>query len=55
MKEYRIMPRYNKVEGNIQMFEMPKGMVVLRLERHAGDGTLTLVCERVSLAKKRSK
>ena len=53
-KEYKIEPRFKR-KGDLQVFEVPKGYVVIRLERHSGDGTLRLICKRVSLAKAKAK
>ena len=52
-KEHKITPRFKRI-GALQVFDIPKGYVVLRLERHAGDGTMSLICKRVSLAKKKA-
>lgn len=51
-KLYEISPRFYEV-GNLQVFDVPKGMVVVNLTRNKNDDTLHLVCKKVSLAKKK--
>ena len=53
-KLYEITPRFYEV-GNLQIFDVPKNMVVVNLTRNKNDGTLQLICKRVSLAKKKGK
>ena len=53
-KLYEISPRFYEV-GNLQVFDVPKGMVVVSLTRNKYDGTLRLVCKRVALGKKKAK
>lgn len=52
-KEYKLEPRF-RVEGDLQVFEVPKGFIILRLERNKDDGTLRLIAKKVSKRKKPS-
>ena len=52
-KEHKITPLFKRIVG-LQVFDIHKGYVVLRLELQDGDGTMSLICKRVSLAKKKA-
>ena len=53
-KLYEIEPRFYVV-GNLQIFDIPKGHVVVHLTRNKADGTLRLIARKVVKRKASAK